>query len=335
MDVSSNNTGTKIKIDILEKVPKIRIVFMGTPQFAAVILENLLRHHYHIVGVVTQPDKPVGRKQEIKSSAIKELSLRESLPLIQPTRLDDESIDAIKSWRPDMIVVAAYGRILPKKLLLIPGFGCVNVHGSILPRWRGASPIQNAILSGDTETGITIMRMDEGMDTGDIITTETTPIEPDEIKSELETRLSKIGSELLAHTLPRYVEQKITLKKQDDTSATLCQLIEREDGRIFWNAHSQAIYNRYRALSPWPGVFTFWKRGETLLRLKLITLSHLKQSPHIERTLGEIFEISDSIGVKTTTGVIILHQIQLEGKEPTDIRTFINGYRDFIGSILQ
>jgi methionyl-tRNA formyltransferase len=337
MDASSNSplTEEKITITIEEKVPKVRIVFMGTPQFAGTILESLLDHHYNIVGVVTQPDKPVGRKQELTISRVKEIATERSLPLLQPDKLDDASVSNIKEWKPDLIIVAAYGKILPANILKIPGFGCINVHASLLPKWRGSSPIHNTLLSGETETGVTIMLMDAGMDTGDILAQETTSIEADETRPELEARLATLGAVRLRHTLPDFIERKITPVKQDDSQATLCQLIDREDGRIFWDTDSQSLYNRYRALTPWPGVFTYWKHDDSLLRLKLITLSHLKQSPQMKRALGEVFEIGDSIGVQTTTGVIILEEVQLEGKERADIRSFVNGYKSFIGSTLQ
>ena len=335
MAESSNNKEIPIEIDIQGKTPKIRVVFMGTPQFAATILDGLINHHYTVVGVVTQPDKPIGRKQILTPGQTKEVALKYAIPILQPTKFDAESIEALKKWKPDLIIVAAYGKILPASILDIPGFGCVNVHGSILPKWRGASPIQNTLLAGETETGITLIRMDAGMDTGDIIATQTTPIESHENKADLEVRLAKIGSELLAHTLPAYIEQKITLVPQDASQATLCQLIDREDGHIFWDTSSQSIFNRYRALTPWPGIFTFYKTADGLLRLKLHVITQLKQTPQITRSLGEVFEIGDDIGVQTSTGVVILKEVQLEGKERVDIRVFINGYKQFIGSILQ
>lgn len=335
MDESSNNEGSPVAIHIQEKVPKVRIVFMGTPVFAATMLESLLDHHYQVVGVVTQPDKPTGRTQELQPSDVKKMALRFGLPLLQPNKLDTEAYSALKHWKPDLIVVAAYGKILPKNVLSLPGFGCVNVHASLLPKWRGASPIHNVLLSGETETGITLMLMDEGVDTGDIIATERTDIESNETRLDLETRLAKIGAELLSHTLAAFIERKIIPTKQDSEESTLCQLIDREDGHIFWNDDSQALYNRYRALTPWPGVFTFWKNNDALQRLKLHKVSHIKQAPQIKHATGEVFEIGESIGVQTGTGILILEEVQLEGKERTDIRTFIRGYRNFVGCILQ
>jgi len=335
MEESSNNNDASVAIHIQEKVPKIRIVFMGTPQFSATILENLIEHHYQIVGVVTQPDKPTGRTQELQPSQTKEIALLHEIPLLQPNKFDSEAYSALKSWKPDLIIVAAYGKILPQNVLSLPGFGCVNVHASLLPKWRGASPIHNALLSGETETGVTLMLMDAGVDTGNIIALKRTPIGNNETRLDLERRLADLGAELLSHTLAAFIERKITPQKQDHHEATICQLIDREDGHIFWNDDSQDLYNRYRALSPWPGVFTFWKNNNTLQRLKLLSISHIKQPPQIKHATGEVFEIGESVGVQTRTGILILGEVQLEGKERVDIRTFIRGYRNFIGSILQ
>ncbi len=335
MDESSNNEGVPVAIHVQEKVPKVRIVFMGTPQFAATLLESLIDHHYQIVGVVTQPDKATGRDQKLQPSPVKKLALQYNLPLLQPNKLDATAHSDLKLWKPDLIIVAAYGKILPKNILSLPGFGCVNVHASLLPKWRGASPIQNALLAGETETGITLMLMDEGVDTGDIIAIERTDVDANETRAELETRLATIGAELLSHTLASFIERKITPTKQDSEGATLCQLIDREDGHIFWDDDSQSLYNRYRALTPWPGIFTFWKNKDTMQRLKLHAVSHIKQPPQIKHALGEVFEIGESIGVQTGTGILLLEEVQLEGKERTDIQTFIRGYRNFVGSILQ
>ncbi len=335
MDESSNNESKPVAIHVQEKVPKVRIVFMGTPQFAATLLGGLIDHHYQVVGVVTQPDKATGRDQELIPSAVKKLALEYNLPLLQPIKLDATAYSDLKLWKPDLIVVAAYGRILPKNILSLPGFGCVNVHASLLPRWRGASPIHNALLAGEAETGITLMLMDEGVDTGDVIAMERTDIDANETRAALETRLAMIGVELLTHTLVSFIERRIIPTKQDSDGATFCQLIDREDGRIFWNDDSQSLYNRYRALTPWPGIFTFWKNKDSLQRLKLHVVSHIKQPPQVKHALGEVFEIGESVGVQTGTGILLLEEVQLEGKERVDIQTFTRGYRNFAGSILQ
>lgn len=317
------------------ETPKIRIVFMGTPAFAAAMLDGLIGRQYNIVGVVTKPDKPAGRKKEIEESTVKTLALRHDLPVEQPERLDEAAVEKIRDWKPDLIVVAAYGKILPEGLLKIPGFGCVNVHASLLPKWRGASPIHNALLSGDTTTGITIMLMDEGMDTGDILAQKGIEIFPSEMREDLTARLVHIGRELLLETIPLWVERKIAPQAQKDTETTLCQLIERSDGRVIWTADAEEIYNRYRALSPWPGIFTFWKRDDDLLRLKLHQVSYQKQTPQTEYRIGEVFELGEKVGIRTGAGVILLEEVQLEGKDRMSVQEFLRGNKGFIGSLLQ
>lgn len=315
--------------------PKVRVVFMGTPPFSATLLTKLIEQHYHIVGVVTRADKPSGRKQETQPSAVKEVALAHNLPIEQPVRLDDETVQKITTWKPDLIIVAAYGRILPASVLNIPGFGCINVHASLLPKWRGASPIQNALLAGETETGITIMLMNEGMDTGDILAQKKISIEKDDTKETLLERLTDTGANALIETIPLWVKRKITPTPQDNSQATLCQLIEREDGHIIWTDDAESIYNRYRALYPWPGIFTFWKKGDDLLRIKLCRVSYQKQSPQTPYPIGQILELGEKIGIQTGSGVLFLEAVQLEGKTVLPIAEFLRGNAEFIGATLQ
>ncbi len=314
---------------------KIRVVFMGTPEFAAVMLDGLIDDGYNVVGVVTKPDKPAGREQEPVASRVKEVALEHSLSIEQPEKLDEEAIKKIALWKPDLIVVAAYGKILPQSVLDIPGFGCINVHASLLPKWRGASPIQNALLAGETETGVTIMLMDKGMDTGDIIAQERTDIGPDETKELLLLRLTGLGRDLLLRTLPVWVRRTISATPQDGSQATLCQLIERNDGHIVWTDDAESIYNRYRALFPWPGIFAFWKKDDGLLRLKLHKVSYQKQSPQAGYPLGQVVEVGEKVGVQAGSGIIFLEEIQLEGKTRMGIAEFVRGNQEFIGSNLQ
>lgn len=317
------------------EIPKIRVVFMGTPTLSATILEALLEKKYNIVGIVTKTDKPAGRKQELIESPVKTVALKNNLPLLQPEKIDQDAIEHIRTWKPDLIIVAAYGKILPEALLDIPGFGCVNFHPSLLPKWRGASPIQNALLSGETETGVTLMLLDKGMDTGDILAQITVPIESTDTTPTLTDKLVRKGVELILTTLPLWIERRITPKKQDETKVTLCQMIERSDGHIIWTDDAESIYNRYRALSPWPGVYTYWKKKDDLLRLKLITVSYQKQSPQITNPLATVFEIGEKVGVQTTSGIIFLEEVQLEGKTPLPIQEFLLGNEGFIGSNLE
>lgn len=318
-----------------EQTPKVRVVFMGTPSLSATLLTTLLEQGYNIVGVVTKADKPIGRKKEISTSPVKEVAVRFNIPLLQPEKMDASAVLSIQDWKPDLIIVAAYGKILPPEILRIPGFGCINFHTSLLPRHRGASPIQNALLFGDTETGVTLMLMDAGMDTGDIIAQTTVTIDPTDTTPLLTDKLLMAGKELLLKTLPLWIERRIAPTPQNAAEATLCQLIERSDGRILWSDDAESIYNRYRALSPWPGIFTYYKRDDSLLRLKLLTVSLQKQNTEIAHQIGMVFEIGEKIGVQTGNGILFLEAVQLEGKTPVPIEDFINGDTKFVGTLLQ
>lgn len=317
------------------KAPQISVVFMGTPAFAATALAALIGESYNIVGVVTQPDRKTGRKQELTMSAVKTLALEHQLPVFQPEKLDAEAAKMLAHWKPDVIVVAAYGRILSRAVLELPGFGCINIHASILPRWRGASPIANALIAGDTETGVTLMELDAGMDTGNIIATETTAIAPAERAPELQERLATLGAALLIRTLPLWITRSVRATKQPEAGVTMCQLVEREDGHIFWNESAEEIYNRYRGLYPWPGLFTYWKRnGDGALRIKLHEIALQKTPPAADHPVGTVLEIGEKIGIVTGSGVIFPLSLQLEGKDTLPITEFVKGFPDFIGSIL-
>lgn len=317
--------------------PQIRVVFMGTPDFAAIILEKLLKEGYNLVAVYTKPDKARGRKQEIIFSPVKQWAIGKSLPLEQPETFDTIAEEKLRSYKPDIIIVAAYGKILPKSVLDIPGFGCINVHASLLPRWRGASPVQNALLAGDTDTGATLMLMDEGIDTGAILAKRTLPIRTDDTLADLLQALAILGGDLLLDQLPLWVTRAIEPAPQSETHATLCQLIDRADGKISWNNSGESIWNQYRALSPWPGIFTFWKiREGEFMRLKLTSISPEGGDAFTDkRSFGEVFERSGDIFIATGTFAIRLERIQPSGKGDMAIRDFINGHKEFVGSILQ
>lgn len=314
---------------------KIKTIFMGTSDFAATILESLIDESYNIIGVYTKPDKPVGRSQNVLPSAVKDLATKKELPVFQPPKFNDEAINELKKLAPDLIIVAAYGKILPKSVLKIPGFGCVNVHTSLLPKFRGPSPVQNALLCGEEETGATIMLMDEGMDTGDMLAQQSVAIEPNDTYPALMEKLAHLSKELLIKTVPLWVERKIEPLPQVSENATLCQMIDREDGRIYWEEDAQEIYNKFRALYPWPGIFTFMRQTDHLTRVKLLSIRIQKHDPLEKHPQGEVFLIGEDVGVQTSSGVILLDEIQIEGKKPAKIKDFINGYPSFIGSKLQ
>lgn len=314
---------------------KLRIIFMGTSTFSESILYSLLKAQYNVVSVYTQSDKKVGRKQELKKSAVKILAEKNKIPVYSPSKFNDEIIEQIGKEKPDIIVVAAYGKILPKKVLDLPAFGAINIHTSLLPKYRGPSPIQNAIINGDKKTGVTIMLMNEGVDTGDILIQKEIDIKNDDTTLDVSNNLAKIASKLLLESIPLLAKRELSPQPQDNNHSTLCQLIERSDGKVMWTNEAELIYNYYRAFFPWPGIYTFWENGNILKRIKLKKISLLKNNSQSQHHIGEVFQIGEDYGVQTTLGIILLHEIQLEGKEPINIKGFLNGHPDFIGSILK
>lgn len=317
------------------KTSKLRIIFMGTSALAETILKSLIKEKYNIAAVITQPDKKANQKKELKASPVKNLAEQNKILIFQPEKFDKDVISEIKKIKPDLIIVAAYGKILPREVLEIPGFGSLNIHASLLPKFRGPSPIQNVLMAGEKETGVTIMLMDEGIDTGDILTQKKIEINSEDNFKILSLKLSELSTKLLLETIPLWIERKIENKKQDESQTTLCQLIERDDGRIFWDEKAKVIYNKYRALSPWPGIFCFWESDDHLERIKFHKISIREEDHQNKYRLGEVFQLEDDIGIKSSEGFIIIKEIQLEGKNPLPIKEFINGHPDFIGSVLK
>ncbi len=313
---------------------KIRTVFMGTSEFAAAILTSLAEEKYNLISVYTQPDKKSGRGQEMKKSAVKIIAEKNKITVFQPAKFNEDAVMELKNQKPDLIIVAAYGKILPKEVLEIPGFGAINVHASVLPKFRGPSPIQNAILAGETETGTTIMLMDKGIDTGDILRERSLKIRPDETTPELSQRLSALASKLLLETLPLWIERKITPRKQNNHKATLCQLIEKEDGKIIWADSAESIYDKFRAFQPWPGIYAFWESGNSIKRIRLNKIRLAENFPG-KHHLGEVFKSGQDILIQADPGAIIIKEIQIEGKSSVKIEDFLNGYSNFIGAILK
>jgi methionyl-tRNA formyltransferase len=314
---------------------KLKIVFMGTSSFAATVLKALIAEKYDITSVYTKPNKKVGRDQKVRRSAVKILAEESNLSIKTPEKLDGSVAEEIRFQKPDLIVVVAYGKILPHEVLKIPRLGAINVHASLLPKFRGPSPIQNTILHGEAVTGVTVMLMDEGIDTGEILAQKEIEINPNETYPELSQKLAVLSTELLKKTISQWVEGKIKPKMQDNTGSLICQLIEREDGKVIWDDEAQDIYNRYRAFTPWPGLFTFWEKNGVYLRLKLNKISLMSQNTFESHHIGEAFLLDDNVGVQTSSGVIVLEEIQLEGKNNVKTEEFLRGAPDFIGSILK
>jgi len=249
----------------------LRVIFMGTAPLACASLKALAAAPgCEVVAVVTQPDRPKGRDLKLQPSAVKELSLQLGRPVLQPERArQPEFIEQVRALAPDLIAVTAYGQILPPAILDLPRHGCLNVHTSILPKYRGAAPIQWAIVNGDTETGVTIMKMDAGLDTGDIVAEERTPIADTDDSQTLHDRLAALGAALLVRTIPDFVAGKLTPRKQPEAGASYARKITKEDGAIDWTHAARVIWNRVRGLTPWPGAFTHLPAGPKPLLLKL------------------------------------------------------------------
>jgi len=304
-------------------------VYMGTAAFAVPPLRALWEDGYPVVAVVTQPDRPAGRTQALRPSPVKEFALQHGLPLWQPARLRDaEALEHLRSLSPELIVVAAYGEILRPAVLALPQYGCLNLHASLLPRHRGAAPIAAAILAGDRQTGVTLMQMDEGMDTGPVLAQEAVALSGRERQGELAGRLAKVAAGLLRRTLPAWLAGEVAPQPQDETQATTSRILHREDGEIDWARPAQEIERMVRAYDPWPGAYTFL-RGHRL---------HIRQARVLPGeslfSAGTILPESGRLIVATGEGLLILEEVQLEGKRPLPTDEFLRGQRELAGGKL-
>lgn len=302
---------------------------MGTPDFAVPILNKLINSEYKPIAVITEPDKKVGRKQILTPPPVKVLAEKHNIPVLQPEKIRDSKLE-IRDLKPDLIIIAAYGQIIPAEILNIPKYGCLNVHPSLLPKYRGSSPIQTAILNGDEKTGVTIMQVTEKMDAGPILANSEIQISKSDTTEELSKKLSKVGAQLLIETLPKYLSGEIKPQPQDDTQATYCQLIKKEDGHINWNKKADEIERMTRAFHPWPGTFTFWNSK----LIKIFPPINYQLST-INYRPGIIFLTSDKkLAIACKDGYLIVEKLQLEGKKTTSAKDFLNGHPNFIGSQL-
>ncbi len=310
----------------------MRIVFMGTPDFAVPCLQKILDLGHEVVGVFTQPDKPVGRKQILTPPPVKELALQHNIPVFQPAKMrDGTALEMLQSLQPQLCVVVAYGRILPPDLLAVPPLGCINIHGSLLPHYRGAAPIQWTVLNGEELGGVTSMYMDEGLDTGDIILKKSTPVGENETSGELFDRLCLLGAECLAETLELIEAGTAPRTHQNHEEATLAPILNKEMGRIDFSKSAQEVHNLVRGMSPWPGAFT--KCGEKLLKVHQSRLM-----PEAEGKVcgqpGEVISDGGNFAVACGTGALRLIVVQLEGKSRLEGETFLRGSRLEPGFIL-
>ena len=308
-----------------------RIVFLGSATFSIPILIELIKR-YTVVAVVTEIDKPKGRGQEILSPPTKDLAQQQGIPVFQPLGLqkNPKLLERLASLNPDLCVVAAYGKILPIEYLNFTRHGCLNVHPSILPKYRGASPIQSALLNSEKETGVSIILMDEGMDSGDVLVTKSVAIEPDWGYRKLEQKLSLVGAELIVSTIPKYIQSNLSLEVQDDHSASFCYKIAKEDGLVNWHSPAKKIIGQIKAFEVWPGSYTYFKNKK--LDIVSAQLSEIKVSEKLE--LGEVAKGEGRILVRTGAGLIELIEVKPEGKNKMMIKDFINGHQDFVGSVL-
>jgi methionyl-tRNA formyltransferase len=306
-----------------------RVIFMGTPPFAVPSLEALAER-YEVVGVVTQPDRPAKRGRKLTSSAVKKTASALGLRVLQPESLrETEAVAQLRDLKPQVMVVAAFGQILRPEVLTIPPSGVINVHPSLLPKYRGASPIAGALLAGEEETGVTIMLMDEGMDTGPILAQRTIKIDAEDTTGSLEETLGTLGAELLVDTLPRWLDGAVEARAQEDSDATYTRPVSKKDAVIDWELPALDIWYRIRAYNPRPGARTYWKGN----MLKILCARPETKWKGRE-TPGEVVMLPAGVGVVAGQGVLLLEEVQLAGKRALGAEEFVRGQREFVGSVL-
>jgi methionyl-tRNA formyltransferase len=321
---------TEARLPAARPVPPLRIVFFGTPAFAVPSLEALLAAAPHrVVGVVTQPDRPRGRGQKTSDAPVKAGAVEAGIPVLQPERMKDPAfIDALTAWNADLGVVAAYGRILTDAILAIPRLGMINVHASLLPRYRGAAPVHRAVIAGETSTGVTIMRVVKALDAGPTLVKEHHPIGPDDTSEDVERALAKIGARLLAAVVDLLARNNAAEWPQDESLATYAHRLTKEDGVIDWSCSAARIHNLIRGLHPWPHAFSFVQAKRVILRRSAVEGGEAAA----EQPPGAILEADgDRLIVATGDGPLRILELQAEGKRPMNARDFLAGHRLTIG----
>lgn len=308
---------------------KERIVFMGTASFSLEVLKMLIDEQYDIVGVVTQPDRYVGRKKVLTMPDVKVEALKYNIPVIQPQKIKEDYEDVL-ALEPDLIITAAYGQIIPQVLLEKPRLGCVNVHASLLPKYRGGAPVHQAIIDGEEKTGVTIMYMVQKMDAGNIISQKETPILEDDTVGILYDRLSVIGAELLKETLPSIMNGTNDSIEQDESQVTYARTISREDERIDWNSSVKQVYNKVRGMNPWPGSYTTYLGKNVKIWGGQVHYCENAMKHHMYQESGTIVKVlKDAIGVKVNDGIFLITELQLEGKKRMSVKDYLNGHNIF------
>ncbi|MEK7599288.1 MAG: methionyl-tRNA formyltransferase [Patescibacteria group bacterium] len=304
-------------------------IFFGASQFAIPILEALKTGNMPPKLIVTGPDKPAGRGLKLTAGPVKLWAEKNNIPFIQPENLKDGAIlQKIKNIRSPLFITAAYGKIIPKEILEIPESGSLNVHPSLLPRWRGADPIRTAMLAGDKKSGVSIILMDEKIDHGPILESRTWNLESRKTYTDLEKELAELGGKLLVEVILKWLAGEIKPREQDHLQATYTKKITKEDGHIDWNEPAETIERKIRALNPWPGTYAFWNKK----RIKII---EGVAEPSSDHGVGEVFVLNSKFSVSCKNGAILIKKVQIEGKKPQDTKDFLSGYPDIIGSVLK
>ena len=327
---SSTRCGYSRKIDMANK-QKIKVIFIGTPDFGLPSLCALTNEDsFKIVMVITQPDRPVGRSQKTVAPSIKQEALRLGLYISQPEKIKAIMAE-IKKLAPDVIVVVAYAQIIPEEILNLPKYGCINLHGSLLPKYRGASVIQAAIMNGDRETGVTVMKMDKTLDTGPIIYQATSLIAPSETAETLSAKLAKLSGEIIVPTLKAYISGKIKPTPQDANLSSYVPVLKKSDGQLDWNKSAEELERLIRALQPWPGTYAKIKESGEILKIT-------KVAPHFfdlnDQPVGKIFHYKNKLTVQTGRDALIIERLQLAGKKEVSADEFLNGHREILGATL-
>lgn len=306
----------------------MKIAFFWTPDFSAKILEKLLKiDDFKLALVVSQPDKPIWRKKIITPTPVKQIALDNNIEVLQPIKLagNTEFFDKLKSLNLDFIVVVAYGKIVPLGVLEAPKYGPINIHGSMLPKYRWASPVQESLLNGDKKTGLTIMFMDEKMDEGDILAIKEVDINIVDTQKEIFEKFVTIAPKLLVDTLTKVSTWEIKWQKQDDSKASYCKMIKKQDGQIDWNNSAEEIYNKLRAYTPWPGIFTQYKWKKFAIEKAFIC-----DKEFTDKKIGDVVSSKNGIWIVTWKWILLLKQVKIEWKKLQDIKSFINWHKDFL-----
>lgn len=308
---------------------QVRTIFIGTPTFALPSMEALLNDpFFNVIAVITQPDRPVGRNQVLMQSPVKALAIKKGLPVFQPEKIRNY-VAEIEALKPDLIVLVAYGQIIPKGILDLPKYGCINVHGSLLPKYRGAAVIQAPIMNGDLETGVTIMKMDVGLDTGPIIAQSSIKLEPNETAATLFPKVAQLGAQTLPGTLKRYIAGGIKLQSQDEAAASYVKVLSKEDAAIDWKKTATEVERQVRAMSPWPGAWTRW--NGKVLKITEVDQAILQINQYHP---GQTFVNNGRLVVQCGINSLAIKRLQLEGKNEMSAEDFLRGQADIVHQVL-